>query len=120
LRVVYGVGGETDLEESTLDHLTGYESAKPVRIGNAAHGQAQHDVWGALLDSVFLHLRSGEFLSGATWKGLERQVEGAIAHWREPKQGRREMRGTPGPPYFASGPPPIPGSARPSCRSPTS
>ena len=51
--------------EVTLDHLTGYETRSPVRIGNAAQGQAQHDVWGALLDSVFLHLRSGEFLSGA-------------------------------------------------------
>ena len=95
LHVVYGVGGETDLEESTLDHLTGYEQAKPVRVGNAAHGQAQHDVWGALLDSVFLHLRSGEFLSGTTWKGLEQQVERAVAHWREPDQGIWEMRGEP-------------------------
>ena len=95
LHVVYGVGGETDLEESTLDHLTGYEHAQPVRIGNAAHGQAQHDVWGALLDSVFLHLRSGEFLQGSTWKGLARQVERAIEHWREPDQGIWEMRGAP-------------------------
>jgi alpha,alpha-trehalase len=95
LHVMYGVGGETDLTESTLDHLSGYEQARPVRIGNAAHGQAQHDVWGALLDSVFLHLRSGEFLSGSTWKGLQRQVERAIEHWREPDQGIWEMRGAP-------------------------
>ena len=77
----------------TLDHLTGYEHASPVRTGNAAHGQAQHDVWGALLDSVYLHLRSGEFLQGSTWKGLARQVERAIEHWREPDQGIWEMRG---------------------------
>ena len=65
-----------------------------MRIGNAAHGQAQHDVWGALLDSVYLHLRSGEFLPAAsTWKGLARQVERAIEHWREPDQGIWEMRG---------------------------
>jgi GH15 family glucan-1,4-alpha-glucosidase len=93
LEVMYAVGGETELMESTLDHLSGYEHARPVRIGNAAHGQAQHDVWGALLDSVFLHMRSGEFLSGVTWKGLEHQVEGAIAHWREPDQGIWELRG---------------------------
>jgi alpha,alpha-trehalase len=95
LQVLYGVGGETDLAESEMDHLTGYEHARPVRIGNAAHGQAQHDVWGALLDSVYLHLRSGEFLQGSTWKGLAQQVERAIEHWREPDQGIWEMRGPP-------------------------
>jgi GH15 family glucan-1,4-alpha-glucosidase len=93
LQVMYGVGGETDLAETELDHLTGYEGARPVRIGNAAHDQEQHDVWGALLDSVHLHLRSGEFLSGVTWAGLERQVERAVACWRDPDQGIWEMRG---------------------------
>jgi GH15 family glucan-1,4-alpha-glucosidase len=95
LHVMYGVGGETDLPEETLDHLTGYEHARPVRIGNGAFEQNQHDVWGALLDSVYLHLRSGEFLTGRSWVGLERQVEEAAAHWREPDQGIWEMRGQP-------------------------
>ncbi len=95
LHVMYGVGGETDLTEQTLDHLTGYENARPVRVGNGAHEQNQHDVWGALLDSVYLHLRSGEFLTGRSWVGLERQVEEAVAHWREPDQGIWEMRGQP-------------------------
>ena len=95
LHVMYGVGGGTELEEEELDHLSGYEGSRPVRIGNAAHAQAQHDVWGALLDSVHLHLRSGEFLSGVTWAGLERQVEQAVAHWREPDQGIWEVRGAP-------------------------
>jgi GH15 family glucan-1,4-alpha-glucosidase len=95
LHVMYGVGGETDLPEETLDHLTGYEHARPVRIGNGAYEQNQHDVWGALLDSVYLHLRSGEFLTGRSWVGLERQVEEAAAHWREPDQGIWEMRGQP-------------------------
>ena len=65
LQVMYGVGGETDLTEQILDHLTGYEHSRPVRVGNSAHDQHQHDVWGALLDSVYLHLRSGEFLTGS-------------------------------------------------------
>ncbi len=95
LQVMYGVGGETDLTEETLDHLTGYENARPVRIGNGAHDQRQHDVWGALLDSVYLHLRSGEFLTGRAWAGLERQVEEAAAHWREPDAGIWESRGSP-------------------------
>jgi GH15 family glucan-1,4-alpha-glucosidase len=95
LRVLYGVGGETELPESTLDHLTGYEHSQPVRIGNAAFDQNQHDVWGSLLDSVYLHLRSGEFLSEVTWGGLEQQVERAIASWREPDRGIWEIRGQP-------------------------
>jgi len=95
LRVLYGVGGETELPESTLDHLTGYEHSQPVRIGNAAFDQNQHDVWGSLLDSVYLHLRSGEFLSEVTWGGLEQQVEQAIASWREPDRGIWEIRGQP-------------------------
>jgi alpha,alpha-trehalase len=95
LQVMYAVGGEKDLPERELDHLSGYEGSRPVRVGNAAHEQRQHDVWGALLDSVHLHLRSGEFLSGVTWIGLERQVEEAVTHWREPDQGMWEMRGAP-------------------------
>ena len=95
LQVMYGVGGEKDLAEEILEHLSGYEHARPVRVGNGAHDQDQHDVWGALLDSVYLHLRSGEFLSGRMWVGLERQVEEAVSRWREPDQGIWEMRGQP-------------------------
>jgi hypothetical protein len=49
---MYGIGGERELTEQTLDHLSGYEGARPVRIGNGAWDQRQHDVWGVLLDSV--------------------------------------------------------------------
>ena len=55
LQIMYGIGGEKELTESTLDHLDGYGGAKPVRIGNGAFDQNQHDVWGALLDSIYLH-----------------------------------------------------------------
>ncbi len=75
LQVMYGVGGERALEEATLDHLEGYESARPVRIGNAAYKQEQHDVWGALLDSVYLHTRSRDSLDDREWQILKRQVE---------------------------------------------
>jgi len=95
LRVLYGVEGETNLPETSLDHLSGYDHSRPVRVGNAAAEQAQHDVWGALLDSVRLHLRAGESVSGVTWAGLKRQVEAAIEHWREPDQGIWEMRSAP-------------------------
>ena len=71
LQVLYAVDDGVDLKESTLDHLTGYEDARPVRTGNDAHDQEQHDIWGALLHAVHLHTRSGEFLSGVTWENLE-------------------------------------------------
>ncbi len=55
LQVMYGIDGRADLTEEILDHLEGYEGARPVRIGNGAYNQRQHDVWGAVLDSVYLH-----------------------------------------------------------------
>ena len=95
LQVMYGVGGERDLTEHSLDHLHGYEGAQPVRIGNDAFGQRQHDVWGAVLDSVYIHTRSRDRLDDRTWTILARQVENALAHWREPDRGIWEVRGEP-------------------------
>jgi GH15 family glucan-1,4-alpha-glucosidase len=92
---MYGVDGERSLEEFELDHLSGYEGARPVRIGNGAFTQTQHDVWGALLDSVWLHTRSRDALDERVWPILSRQVEEAIAHWREPDRGIWEVRGEP-------------------------
>ncbi len=59
LQIMYGIGGEHDLTEKTLDHLSGYDGARPVRIGNGAFDQKQHDVWGMLLDSIAIHARHG-------------------------------------------------------------
>jgi GH15 family glucan-1,4-alpha-glucosidase len=95
IQIMYAVGGEKDLTEVTLDHLSGYEHSQPVRVGNAAWDQKQHDVWGAFLDSVYLHLRAGEYLGGATWEDIEAQVEQAIENWREPDRGIWEVRGEP-------------------------
>jgi GH15 family glucan-1,4-alpha-glucosidase len=95
LQVMYGIGGEKELEEHELDHLTGYEGARPVRIGNGAYRQKQHDVWGAMLDSVYLHTRSRDLLPESVWPMLKNQVEAALAHWREPDRGIWEVRGEP-------------------------
>jgi GH15 family glucan-1,4-alpha-glucosidase len=93
LQVMYGIGGERELTEATLDHLSGYEGATPVRIGNGAYNQRQHDVWGALLDSVYLHTKSRDHLDEHVWPLLVRQVEEALSHWREPDRGIWEVRG---------------------------
>jgi GH15 family glucan-1,4-alpha-glucosidase len=95
LQIMYGIGGERELEETTLDHLEGYDRSRPVRVGNEAYRQHQHDVWGALLDSMYLHTKSRDGLAESTWEILKRQVEAAIANWREPDRGIWEMRGDP-------------------------
>ncbi len=93
LQVMYGIGGERELTEQELDHLTGYEQARPVRIGNGAYKQAQHDVWGAMLDSIYLHTKSRDQLPERLWPIIKRQVEMALTHWRDPDSGIWEVRG---------------------------
>lgn len=95
LQVMYGIGGERQLDEFELDHLEGYDGAKPVRIGNGAYDQNQHDVWGAMLDSVYLHTKSRDQLPESVWPILKKQVAEAIAHWQEPDRGIWEVRGEP-------------------------
>jgi GH15 family glucan-1,4-alpha-glucosidase len=95
LQIMYGIDGERDLTESTLDHLTGYEGAKPVRIGNGAFSQRQNDVYGAVLDSVFLHTKASGYIPERLWPVLVEQADAAARAWREPDQGIWEARGAP-------------------------
>jgi GH15 family glucan-1,4-alpha-glucosidase len=95
LQVMYGIGGESMLEEQELSHLSGYDQAKPVRIGNGAYKQDQHDVWGAVLDSIYLHTKSRDQLPDRLWPIIKRQVETALERWREPDAGVWEVRGEP-------------------------
>jgi GH15 family glucan-1,4-alpha-glucosidase len=95
LQVMYGIGGERMLEESELSNLGGYGGARPVRIGNGAYKHRQHDVWGSILDSFYLHTKSRDGLPDRFWPILARQVEQAITHWREPDRGIWEVRGEP-------------------------
>jgi len=93
LQIMYGIGGEKELPESELDHLPGYANSRPVRVGNAAATQQQHDMWGALLDSVYLHSKAADHLDRRVWPILVKQVEQALKHWREPDAGVWEVRG---------------------------
>jgi GH15 family glucan-1,4-alpha-glucosidase len=95
LQIMYGIGGEDELVEQTLDHLSGYEGARPVRVGNGAYDQEQHDVWGALLDSVYLHTKSRDHLPERIWPILKKQVRTAIEKWGDPDHGIWEVRGEP-------------------------
>jgi GH15 family glucan-1,4-alpha-glucosidase len=93
LQVMYGVGGERTLVEEELNHLSGYDNSRPVRIGNGAFDQMQHDIWGTMLDSVYLHTKSREQIPESLWPVLKEQVEEAIKHWKEPDRGIWEVRG---------------------------
>jgi GH15 family glucan-1,4-alpha-glucosidase len=96
LQIMYGIGGEKQLTESTLDHLRGYGGARPVRIGNGAYDQRQNDVWGALLDSIYIHEKALRGSGTQTDRQLIReQVEAAIEAWPRPDQGIWESRGEP-------------------------
>ena len=92
LQVVYGVDGERSLEEQELDHLTGYDHARPVRIGNAAvHTSGRTTSGAAVLDSFYLHMKSRDRLDDRLWPIIRRQVDvraAALARIRTTASGR--------------------------------
>jgi GH15 family glucan-1,4-alpha-glucosidase len=95
MQIMYGIDGRRDLTESTLDHLTGYAGAQPVRIGNGAYDQRQNDVFGAVLDSILLHSRRSQRLPQRLWPIVHAQAECATKVWQNPDQGIWEARGAP-------------------------
>ncbi len=95
LQIMYGIDGRRDLTERTLDELSGYAGARPVRVGNGAFDQRQNDVFGAALDSILLHTRRSQRLPRRLWPIVVAQAECAAAVWRDPDQGIWEARGEP-------------------------
>ncbi len=95
LQIMYGVGGERRLTELRLDHLAGYRGARPVRIGNAAAGQTQLDVYGALLEISWRWYRRGHAFDDDYWRFLVDLVDTVAERWSVPDQGIWEIRGEP-------------------------
>jgi alpha,alpha-trehalase len=95
LQIMYGIDGRRDLNELTVDELSGYAGARPVRVGNGAFDQRQNDVFGAVLDSILLHTRRSSRLPRRLWPIVQSQAECATAVWRNPDQGIWEARGAP-------------------------
>jgi pentatricopeptide repeat protein len=95
VRIMYGLRGETDLEEKELEHLEGYRGSRPVRIGNGAADQLQLDIYGELLDAAYELMRMGERLPDRVSQFLARSADRACRDWREPDAGIWEMRGPP-------------------------
>jgi GH15 family glucan-1,4-alpha-glucosidase len=92
LQIVYGIDGRRDLAEQELGHLRGYRDSGPVRIGNGAHDQLQLDVYGELMDAIYL-LNKAEPISYDLWAALRRLLEWLTENWRRPDNGIWEVRG---------------------------
>ena len=93
LQIMYAVDGSADLPEDTLPHLEGYAGSAPVRIGNGAADQLQLDIYGELIDSVYLHNKHAAPISAATWDDVTRVVDWVCDNWDRADEGIWETRG---------------------------
>ncbi len=93
LGIMYSIDGHRELEEQVLDHFEGYKGSAPVRIGNNAYSQLQLDIYGELMDSVYLYNKYGEPISHDFWKDLEKQIDWLSLNWDQPDEGIWEVRG---------------------------
>ena len=95
LQIMYGIDGRHTLTEEILPHLEGYQRSSPVRIGNGAYNQVQLDIYGELMDAVYLYDKYCEPVSYELWHYVARLVEWVRAHWRDKDEGIWEVRGGP-------------------------
>jgi GH15 family glucan-1,4-alpha-glucosidase len=93
LQIMYGIDGRADLEEVVLPHLEGYMGSAPVRIGNGAADQLQLDIYGEMIDSIYLYNKYGEPIGYDAWMSLTRVVDWLAANWDRPDEGIWETRG---------------------------
>jgi GH15 family glucan-1,4-alpha-glucosidase len=93
LQIMYGIDGHKDLSEEILTHFEGYDGSAPVRIGNGAYNQLQLDIYGELMDSVYLYNKYGAPISHDLWRNLVRLVDWVTEHWQLPDEGVWEVRG---------------------------
>ena len=93
LQLIYRVDGGEDLEEIELNHLEGYEKSSPVRIGNGASGQTQLDIYGELVDTIYLYVKYAGSITYDFWERLQEQIEYVIKHHDDPDHGIWEVRG---------------------------
>ncbi len=92
LQLMYAVDGETKLTEKELDHLEGYRGSQPVRIGNGAHDQKQLDIYGELIDTIYLYNKAGGSITNQFWQSIRKLVEYVVEHWRDKDHGIWEVR----------------------------
>lgn len=93
LQVIYGIDGRKTLDERYVDHLSGYRDSSPVRLGNGAYDQLQLDIYGELMDSVYLYNKYGTQISYDFWQHLHRLLDWVCDNWQRPDEGVWESRG---------------------------
>jgi GH15 family glucan-1,4-alpha-glucosidase len=93
LQLMYGIDGRSDLTEETLDHLEGYRGSRPIRIGNGAYKQLQLDIYGELMDAVYLYNKHGDPIWYELWTHLRRLIDWVCDNWRREDEGIWEVRG---------------------------
>jgi len=93
LQIMYGIDGRHALPEEILSHLEGYQQSYPVRVGNGAYDQLQLDIYGELMDSVYLYNKYGSPISYDLWKHLRRLINWVCDNWQRPDEGVWEVRG---------------------------
>jgi GH15 family glucan-1,4-alpha-glucosidase len=93
LQIMYGIDGRHALPEETLPHLEGYMGSRPVRIGNAAYTHLQLDIYGELMDAVYLYDKYGSPIPHDVWRNIVRLIDWICIHWREQDEGIWEVRG---------------------------
>jgi GH15 family glucan-1,4-alpha-glucosidase len=93
LQLMYGLDGRRDLTEEILDHLDGYQGSRPVRLGNDAFDQLQLDIYGELMDAVYLYNKHGDPISYDLWTRLRALINWVCDNWRREDEGIWEVRG---------------------------
>jgi GH15 family glucan-1,4-alpha-glucosidase len=93
LQIMYSIEGKHQLTETLLGHLEGYRGSRPVRIGNGAYGQLQLDIYGELMDAIYLFNKYGTPIDYDLWTYLRRMLNWLVDHWRQPDEGIWEVRG---------------------------
>jgi len=93
LQIMYGLDGRHVLREEILPHFEGYMGSGPVRIGNAAYSQRQLDIYGELMDSIYLYDKYGSPIGYDAWTNIVRLTDWVCANWRQPDEGIWEVRG---------------------------
>ncbi|WP_405988781.1 glycoside hydrolase family 15 protein [Streptomyces sp. NBC_00986] len=93
LQIMYGIDGRTELTERELPHLEGHQKSAPVRVGNAASDQLQLDIYGALIDSIYLYDKWAEPISSSQWDDVCALVDWVCDNWDQPDEGVWETRG---------------------------